>query len=136
MDYEKLLAKAKADMPPIVQEKQRFEIPPIKGHVQGSRTVLDNLPQIANHIHRPVDHLVKYLLKELATPGELQGNGMAILGRKVSSSEVNGKIKQYADEFLFCPQCGKPDTEFLKEGELTFVKCMVCGSKNVVKTRI
>ena len=136
MDYQQLLGKAKREMPAIVQEKHRFEIPPIKGRGKGRKKVFDNLPQIASHIHRPVEHLLKYLLKELATPGELQRNGMAIIGRKISSTSVNGKIKQYADEYVFCKDCGKPDTEFVREGDLLFMKCMVCGKKNPLKSKI
>ena len=133
MDYEKLLKKAKKEMPESVQEKERFEIPKVKGHVHGTKTIITNFQQISSHIHRPQEHLLKYLLKELAAPGELRSNGSAAIGRKVSSSECNAKIKQYADEFLFCKDCGKPDTEFVKESTGSFMKCMVCGSKHHIK---
>jgi translation initiation factor 2 subunit 2 len=135
MDYAKLLKKAKEEMPEVVQEKERFEIPGVKGHVQGTKTMITNLAQIASHIHRPIEHLFKYLLKELATPGDVKSSGTAIFGRKLSSFDLNSKIKQYADEFVFCPDCGKPDTEFVKESGNTFLKCMVCGSKNHLKIK-
>ena len=135
MDYESMLQKAKKEMPNIVQEKQRFEIPPVKGHLQGNKTVLSNLQQIASHVHRPVEHIFKFLLKELAAPGEVRGQN-AVLGRKISASECNGKITQYAEEYVFCAECGKPDTEFIKEGNLLFMKCMVCGAKNPIRSRI
>jgi translation initiation factor 2 subunit 2 len=136
MDYKKLLEKAQKEMPDAVHEKERFEIPPVKGHIQGVKTIISNLHQIANHLHRPIEHLLKYLLKELATPGEIKKNNSVIFGRKISSSDFNSKIKQYADEFIFCKDCGKPDTEFLKENNLMFIKCMVCGSKHPTKLKI
>ena len=136
MDYKKLLEKAKKEMPESVHEKERFEIPPVKGHIQGTKTIIVNLQQIAQHLHRPINHILKYLLKELATPGEIKKNDSVIFGRKISSSDFNGKIKQYADDFVFCKECGKPDTEFLKENNLMFVKCMVCGAKNPIKSKI
>lgn len=136
MEYAKLLKKAKKEMPDSVQEKERFEITAVKGHIQGTKTILSNLQQISNHLHRPIEHLFKYLLKELATPGEIKKNGFVIFKRKISSFEFNSKIKQYADEFVFCKECGKPDTEFLKENNVMFVKCMVCGAKNSVKLKI
>ena len=80
--------------------------------------------------------MLKYLLKEIAAPGELKNNGSAVVGRKVSSSECNSKIKQYADEFLFCKDCGKPDTKIIKEGDFSFLKCLACGSKKTVKSKI
>ena len=136
MDYKQLLEKAKGEMPASVHEKERFEIPKVVGHIQGTKTMISNLQQISNHLHRPIEHLLKYLLKELATPGEIKKNGMVIFGRKVSSADLNAKIKKYVDEFVFCKECGKPDTEFLKEDNLLFVKCMVCGSKNTIKQKI
>ena len=136
MDYKKLLEKAKKEMPEAVHEKERFEIPPVKGHLQGKNTVVSNLQQIANHLHRPIEHLLKFLLKELATPGESKKSGSTIFGRKISSADINGKIKKYTDEFVFCKDCGKPDTEFLKEEGNLFMKCMVCGSKHHIKSKI
>jgi len=136
MDYEKLLKKAKEEMPESVQEKSRFEIPGVKGHIQGTKTIVSNLHQIANHLHRPIEHILKYLQKELATPGEIKKNDSTIFGRKITSFDFNSKINQYADEFVFCRECGKPDTEFVKENNLTFIKCMVCGSKNTIKSKI
>lgn len=136
MNYRQLLEKAKKEMPKSVHEKERFEIPPIKGHIQGTKTIIVNLQRIAQHLHRPIEHLLKYLLKELATPGEIKKNDSVIFGRKISSSDFNAKIKQYADEFVFCKECGKPDTEFLKENNMMFIKCMVCGAKNPIKSKI
>ena len=136
MNYKQLLKKAKNEMPKAVQEKERFEIPPVRGHVQGTKTIISNLSQIANHLHRPIEHILKYLLKELATPGEIKKNGTTIFGRKISSSQFNQKIKEYAEDFLFCKECGKPDTEFVKEGNLMYMKCMVCGTKNIIKSKI
>ena len=136
MEYKKLLEKAKKEMPESVHEKERFEIPIVKGHIQGTKTVITNLQQISEKLHRPIEHLLKYLLKELATPGKMVGKGDVIFGRKVSSLEFNSKIKQYADEFVFCKECGKPDTEFLNENNIMFIKCLVCGSKKTTKAKI
>lgn len=136
MDYKKLLERAKKDMPIEVQGRERFEIPSVKGHVQGTKTIIINIQQIANHIHRPIEHLLKFLLKELATPGDIKENGSLILGRKISSSDINAKIKKYADEFVFCKECNKPDTEFSDSGEIITIRCMVCGAKKQTSSKI
>lgn len=133
MDYKKLLEKAKKETPNIVEGKGRFEIPLVKGHIQGTKTIITNLQEIANQLDRPIDHMLKYLLKELATSGEIKDSGSLILKRKISSSDFNAKVKQYADEFVFCKECGKPDTEIIQEEDITYIKCMVCGSKKQIK---
>jgi len=135
MDYEQLLKRAREKLPASVFEKERFEIPKVKGHVEGNKTVISNFAQIAGVLRRPADHLLKYTLKELATPGELRG-GFLILGSKIAATRINEKIRQYAHEFVLCPDCGKPDTEIKKEGEFSFIKCSACGSKHPVKSKI
>jgi len=133
MDYKGLLEKAKKEAPCTIEGKDRFEIPVVKGHIQGTKTIITNLQQIASQLDRPIDHLLKWLLKEMATFGDLKENGSLILKRKISSNDFNAKVKQYADEFVFCKECGKPDTKFATEENLTYIKCMVCGAKKQIK---
>lgn len=135
-DYEKMLEYARKCLPEVVFIKERFEIPKVLGHVQGNRTIISNFLQIASALRRNVDHLLKYVLKELATPGEIKKSGALILGTKVPASRINEKIRQYANEFVLCLECGKPDTQIVREGELTYMKCTACGAKNFVKAKI
>ncbi|MBU0628350.1 MAG: translation initiation factor IF-2 subunit beta [Nanoarchaeota archaeon] len=135
MEYTELLKKAREKLPQSVFEKERFEIPKIKGHMQGNRTVLVNFLQIADVLRRNPDHLLKYILKELATPGEVKKSGSVIMGTKVSASRINEKIQQYAHEFVLCTECGKPDTKIEKDGKFTFLKCQACGAKHPIKSK-
>ena len=134
-DYQKMLEEVRKGLPEIVFIKERFEIPKAVGHMQGNRTVITNFLQIASSLRREVDHMLKYVLKELATPGEIKKSGALILGTKVPASRINEKIRQYANEFVLCLECGKPDTALVREGELTYMKCAACGTKNVVKAK-
>lgn len=136
MEYEQLLKRARERLPESVFEKERFEIPKVRGHLEGNKTVVTNFSQIASTLRRPVDHLLKYVLKELATPGEILRSGLLVLGSKIPASRINDKIKQYAHEFVLCPDCGKPDTEIKKEGNFSSLKCSACGSKHPVKSKI
>ena len=135
MNYEDMLKRARENLPESVFEKERFEIPKVRGHIEGNKTVISNFKQIAQVLRRPVEHLLKYILRELATPGDLKGSSL-ILGTKMPASRINEKIRQYAYEFVLCQICGKPDTEFVKEGDFMFVKCAACGAKTPVKSKI
>ena len=136
MEYKQLLEKARKSLPESVFEKQRFDIPKAIGHIQGNRTILSNFLQIAVILRREPEHLLKYILRELATPGEIKKSGSVIIGTKISASRINEKIRQYANEFVLCVECGKPDTKLEKEGSLTYMKCTACGAKHIVKSRI
>jgi translation initiation factor 2 subunit 2 len=133
MDYESLLSRARSKLPEIVSVRERFEIPNVRGHLQGNKTIVTNFNQICSTLHRDSAHMLKYLLKELATSGELR-NSLLIFNRKISSKEVNQKIRQYTNTFVLCYECGKPDTNIILEGNVSFIKCQACGSKQHIKT--
>ncbi len=136
MEYEQLLERARQLLPQAVVERERFEIPKVKGHIEGNKTVISNFAQIASTLRRPIEHLLKFILKELATPGEINKAGLLVLGTKIPASRINDKIKEYAYEFVLCPKDGKPDTDLIKEGDFTYLKCNACGHKQPVKSKI
>lgn len=132
MDYNELLSKARKELPEAISSKERFEIPKVLGHVQGNRTIVSNFVQIAKTLGREPEHLLKYVLKETATPGKMIGQRL-ILGSKVSASLLNQKVRQYANTYVLCPDCGKPDTELVKEKGISMLKCTACGAKHPVR---
>ena len=135
-DYKKLLVKARKELPEHIFRKERFEIPKVKGHIQGNRTVISNFLQIANVLGGSPEHMLKFVLRELATPGEIKKSGSVIVGTKVPSSRINEKIKQYADSYVFCYEWGKPDTKIEKEGNFSFIKCMACSARHSIKSKV
>ncbi len=113
-NYEELLSEAYQKVKPIEYGKERFEIPKIQGHIEGNKTILTNLSQIASVLRRKPEHILKFLLKELATSGKIKYNRV-ILQRKIPSAKINEKLQQYTNEFVLCKECKKPDTEIIKE---------------------
>ncbi len=130
--YEQLLEEAQKSLPENVIVTHRFEIPKAKGHIQGNKTIITNFNQILGDLRRDKDHFLKFLLKELATPGILDGPRL-VLSRKVSASFINQKIKQYVDTFVICSNCGKPDTQIFLKNECSYLKCGACGAEKSIK---
>ena len=130
--YEELLEKAQGELPENVSGGERFTLEKVKGHLEGNKTVLINLKKIAKDLGRDESHLLKYLLRELATPGKYVGE-RAIFGTKVAAATINKKIKKYASEFVYCSECSKPDTELIEEKGVIYLKCLACGVKKPVK---
>ena len=128
MDYNKLLARGRKNLPESVLKTERFIIPKIRGHIQGNKTVLSNFYQISDLLGRDFNHFLKYILKELATPGEVR-KPLVLLGRKVSATRINEKINLYANKYVICKDCGKPDTTLSKKSRILFIKCNACGAK-------
>jgi translation initiation factor 2 subunit 2 len=134
MAYEQMLDKLYKEVKPI-EKGERFEIPKVKGHVEGTKTIITNFSQICDVIRRDKQHVLKYLFKELAAPGIIDGERL-ILNRKLSSALINEKIESYVSEFVICPECKKPDTELKKEDRVMFLHCLACGAKHSVRTKI
>ena len=133
--YEELLEEGIKQLPETVIRTERFEIPNVKGFIQGNKTVITNFKEIVDLFRRDIQHLLKHILKELATPGNLDGARL-VLGRKVNSSLINQKIKQYANIYVLCSTCGKPDTQLIKKDELSYLKCAACGAQKQIPTSI
>lgn len=123
-----MLNKARENLPEIKEETERFEIPKVRGQIEGTKTIISNFYQIADVLARKPQHLLKYVQKELATPGVFRGQAV-IFGSKIAASKINDKIQSYADEFVFCKECSKPDTKITKDGDIYYLKCQVCGAR-------
>ncbi len=136
LEYEKLLEKARKNLPKSRLEAERFEIPKVIGHLQGNRTVISNFLEIAGSFGREPGHLLKFVLKELAAPGELKKSGSLIIGTKIAASRINEKIKKYAEEYVICKECGKSDTKIEEENGIHYVMCTACGSRRPIKYKI
>ena len=133
--YEKLLEEAYGKIKKTEGQGERFEIPKAEGHFEGKKTIITNFSQIASVFRRNPEHLQKFLLKELAASGQKEGERL-ILNIKVPSTKINQKIEEYAHEFVICRECKKPDTELIREDRITFIKCLACGAKHSVRSKI
>ncbi len=134
-DYNELLDKAYSKIPKSALDKGRFEIPKIKGHIEGNKTIISNFNQVCNALRRDPSQILKYLQRELASPGSIQGHRL-ILGRKIPSSLINSKIEKYVSDFVICKECRKPDTKLEKDNKILMKKCMACGARHPVKAKI
>ncbi|MBS3091023.1 translation initiation factor IF-2 subunit beta [Candidatus Pacearchaeota archaeon] len=134
-DYESLLNEAYKKVKVVQTGSDRFEIPPVQGMVEGKNTIITNISQIAGYVRRPVEHIGKFLQRELATSGKLE-NDRLVLNTKVPSIKVNEKMQLYSKEFVLCNECKKPDTEIVSEKGIKFKHCLACGAKSPVKSLI
>ena len=130
MNYEDLLNQAYSKVK-AVKSSSRFEIPEITSSIQGNKTIINNFIQLANHLRRKPQHIEKFLEKELAAQGKIEGNRL-ILVRKISSQKIEERIKIYVEKYVICKECSKPDTELIKEGQFMFIHCLACGAKHSI----
>jgi translation initiation factor 2 subunit 2 len=131
-EYEKFLDMAMEKLPKKSEGSDRFQMPRANIQPAGAKTVIINFTDIAGVFRREPDHLQKFILKELATSGEMQGGRLVVQGR-FRPEVVDKKIELYAKEYVLCPGCNRPDTKFVREDRFLFLKCEACGSRHTIK---
>lgn len=130
MDYESLLSEAYTKVKPI-EAKDRFDVPKVNGFIEGNKTIISNFLQICSYLRRAPEHAKKFLEKELAAPGKIDGERL-VLVKKIPARKIDEKVEEYVKDFVLCKQCGKPDTELIKQGEFWFIHCQACGAKHSI----
>jgi len=131
MDYEELVKRAGDKISDELVSESRFKVPKAQIFIQGKHTIIKNFCEISSYLSRDKNHFLKFLLKELAAPGEIDGTSAKILG-KFRDEKINEKIKLYIKNFVTCTICGKPDTKIVKKGNLYKMKCEACGSERAI----
>lgn len=131
-NYEELLNKTMEKLLKRQETKDRFTVPEVLVEISGSRTILKNFSDIAGNLRREEAHLSKFLSKEMATSGSIQGTSLVFQGN-IRREILQKKLEDYIKEFVYCKECKEPDTRLVKEGRVTFMICEACGAKHPVR---
>mgnify|MGYP001558581159 CR=1 FL=1 len=132
MEYEMLLDKAYEKIKK-VETSERFEIPEIESLIEGNKTIVSNMQVIASKLSREVEHIVKFLTRELASQGLFRGNRL-VFNTKISKKSLQDKLSDYVNEFVMCKECKKPDTSLAKRDRIWFMNCSACGAKTSIRS--
>ena len=130
-EYESLLNSA---FEKVKQQQtcERFEVRKAEWHVQGKKTIISNFMQISNCLRRDnQEQFTKFLSKELAAQGQIEGDRL-ILNRVINTTIIDQKIREYAELYIMCQKCKKPDTQEIEENGKKFIRCMACGFRKQI----
>ncbi|MDD1771276.1 MAG: translation initiation factor IF-2 subunit beta [Methanomassiliicoccales archaeon] len=133
-DYLSLLERAKEKLPETIEKHERFTVPEPDVFQEGKTTVIRNFGDIVESLRREPEHLVQYLLRELGTPGHMEGRRL-ILKAKLAPQQITDRIMSYTETFVLCSECGRPDTHINKEGRVLILECEACGAHRPVNVR-
>jgi len=131
--YEELLNRAYKLLPKRpVTRVERFKVPEAEVMISGKRTFIQNFNQICDILNREPRFVLRYLLKELASPGTLEGSMAVIMGEHPKHA-IDALLKRFIKDYVICPICKQPDTVLVKEKKMLFIICMACGAKSSVR---
>lgn len=131
-EYEKQLDRLYAKLPRTLSTKERFEVPDPQILILGNRTFIKNFKALSEGLNRSEQHLLRFLAKELATAGSLEGDQGVFQG-KFNFTVMKRLLDDYIKEYVICPVCRSPDTRLIKEEKFRFLTCEACGAKSSVR---
>jgi len=133
-EYLALLKRAKEVLPETIENHERFELPELEILQEGKITVFRNYIDVTDKLRRDPQHLLQFLLKELGTPGSIDGRRV-VFKAKISPASINEKIQTYTETYVICSECGLPDTKMIKEDRTLILECEACGARRSINVR-
>ena len=134
-NYEELLRRVRDSLPENIKHHERFVIPIMDVIYEGKNTIVKNFSEIVKKINREPMHVYKYLMRELGTAGNIQGDRLILKGR-ISTGLMQKRFESYVRTYVICYECGSPDTELRKEGRVEMLVCKACGAIRPVHAKI
>ncbi|PIN85058.1 MAG: translation initiation factor IF-2 subunit beta [Candidatus Diapherotrites archaeon CG11_big_fil_rev_8_21_14_0_20_37_9] len=132
MEYEKMLNRLYGSLPEKTTSKERFEIPRLDSRVQGKKTMVNNFSAVVKLIGREEKHVYKYFAKETASSLTIE-SGKLIMNGKFYPDMLGKLFDSYLKEFVYCHECGKPDTKIVDNQGIKMLKCTACGALSPLK---
>jgi len=121
----------------VTDPEYRYKMPVVFGKIEGRgngiKTVIPNITELANALHRTPAEVNKFFGCELGAQTSYSGdNDRAIVNGAHNDTALQGLIHKYVELFVLCPQCSLPETEYKIKNGCIFHKCAACGSKEMV----
>ena len=119
---------------PNITKNKQCSVPTPQISKFSRKIVLSNFTAICNAIHRQPDHLMAFILTELSTDGNLDGNKRLIIKGKFAQNQIESILIKYMTEYVMCNVCRVTNTMLLRDPmtRLYFVDCESCKSKRSV----
>jgi translation initiation factor 2 subunit 2 len=127
MDYDQLLKRVQSVTSTTKIEEDRFKLPKAEIFYEGNTTVIKNFDKIVSMLNRDQNHVLKFLLGNVGTAGEIIG-GRVVFQGKIPAKTIQEKLDDYVDTYVICSECNRPDTHLLKKGRTILIRCDACGA--------
>ncbi|KAJ2898125.1 translation initiation factor eIF-2 beta subunit [Coemansia aciculifera] len=107
-------------------------VPPQIVRDGNKRSVFANVEDISKRMHRPSEHVIRFLYSELGTTGSIDGSKRLVIKGRFQQKQIETVLRRYIVEYVTCKSCKSGETSLTKENSLNFVKCENCGSMRSV----
>lgn len=133
--YNMLLARAYSTMKKnhVTYNKEetiRIKVPPPSvGKIGPRKTIWLNFNATCAILKRNPDNVMKYVLSELGTTGNLNSNNEFIINERVQINRIEKIICSYISDYVICKNCKTYDTRIERRNKIDFLVCKACNSE-------
>jgi len=122
---------------PVDDPEYRYKMPTVFGKVEGRgngiKTAIPNVSDVARSLHRDPGEVNKFFGCELGAQTTFNvETDRAIVNGKHEDAILQTLIHKYIENFVLCPNCGLPETEYKIKLECIYHKCAACGNTDMV----
>ena len=111
--------------------EQRFRLPVLNVFKHSStRTCWANIVEVCAAMQRNPEHVIQFVLSELATDGSVDGGYRFVIKGKFVEKKIQVVVRKYMKQYVVCITCNGYNTNFERDQvtRLHFIGCKDCGS--------
>lgn len=109
----------------------------IEGKGNGIKTVVVNLPSVAQSLARPGSYVIKYFGFELGAQTNIDPkDDRWIINGAHDAAKLQDHLDGFINKFILCKKCKNPETDVvIKDGHIV-LDCKACGQRTDVDLRL
>lgn len=122
---------------PVEDPSYRYKMPAVMGKIEGKgngiKTVIINISALALSLHRSPGEVTKHFGCELGAQTTYnESTDRAVVNGAHTDMVLQQTVHKYIQEFVLCPNCGLPETNYSFRNGCVVHRCMACGAKEMV----
>ncbi len=126
-----------AGLTSIEDANYRYKMPRLQAKVEGRgngiKTVIINMKEVAQALHRQTPEVTKFFGTELgAQTTYREETERAVVNGAHTAQALQQLLCKYIQAFVLCPSCQLPETGYKIKGGVIYQKCDACGEKSMV----
>ncbi|KAK6517940.1 hypothetical protein TWF506_005110 [Arthrobotrys conoides] len=109
----------------------------IEGKGNGIKSVIVNLPSVANSLARPPIYVVKYFGFELGAQTNTGDHDRWIINGAHEATKLQELLDGFITKFVLCKECQNPETDLSISKDQNIIRnCKACGQRTKVDPRL
>ncbi|TFB01769.1 Eukaryotic translation initiation factor 5 [Trichoderma ghanense] len=109
----------------------------IEGKGNGIKTVVVNLPSVAQSLARPGSYVIKYFGFELGAQTNIDPkDDRWIINGAHDAAKLQDHLDGFINKFVLCKKCKNPETDVVIKDDHIVLDCKACGQRTDVDLRL